>query len=96
MEALSNFQSDSSRHELAHASQGLKQHHRASSQHAAPFSGEVIDTGFVYADNGLLDDKGLHRAVQSHQGHDSSPPGAQVLVHGQVVHLHQHRLLHRC
>jgi hypothetical protein len=59
-------------------------------QHRFQEPAKVIDTRFVYADTGLLDDKGLHRAVQSHQGHDGSPPGAQVLVHGQVVHLHQH------
>ena len=59
-------------------------------QHCLQESAKVINAIFVYADNGLLDDKGLHRAVQRHQGHDGSPPGAQVLVHGQVVHLHQH------
>ncbi len=31
MEALSNFGSESSRHELAHASKGLNKHHRARS-----------------------------------------------------------------
>ncbi len=63
---------------------------RHSMQHCLQESAKVINAIFVYADNGLLDDKGLHRAVQRHQGHDGSPPGAQVLVHGQVVHLHQH------
>lgn len=58
-------------------------------QHCCQESAKVIDTTFVHAENGLLDDTGLHRAVQSHQGHDGSPPGAQVFVHGQVVHLHQ-------